>query len=539
MVILNRPDHICQDHFCCDRSTNTITLSIKLLLYRELLSFFLCLQHRSEALQGTLTSKSLESFPVTPPPPPPYRLPNVIQTVNSDASSTSGVYDEIHTALSQYDGAHACMINIATHDYQEIPVVEQAEVSERNSPTHTESRENSAPTSCENNAAPRQSYENPYDLPDQLLQCSMDHSTNSQPVSPLVLTGASVTPSHKCGHKLHGKRNLSSSESQETESSVESSSDLSHSNVHLTQLIGDNPEIRDQSRPADTKDEIELQVEVELMNQESSAPPNNSKKENPYHTLEDDTSPPSDAQFLQNTYINLTGNEAASTPNTAAPLVFPPLKPPSEDGYDRLVGPPHIYHILQKSPSLLRPRVRECSPTSGYHHLDTRMDSGACSPHRFPLADDIIILQGEESSTNSSSEIFDDPQYTFSPKRVISVALSNLESHRNSTTGQFSTLERAKIERGIDLSKYRGDYERDPMYMKLIHRLKEVEKQSDAHEEADHLDISAFLRLPRSQSMSMPELGHTYQPLELTMREPSGDYEVMQKWESSVQNTIA
>ena len=446
------------------------------------------------------------------------------------------MYDEIHTVLSQYDGAHACIINIATHDYQEIPVVEQAEVSERNSPTHTENCENSAPTNCEANAGSRQSYENPYDLPDQLLQCSMDQSTNSHQASPLVLNSANATPSRKCGHKLHGKPIFSSSESQETESGVEGSSDLSDSNVHLTQLSEENS---DQSRPANTTEEIELQVEVELMNEECSAPPTKSMKENPYHTLEDDTPPPSEApkaQLSQNTYINLTGNEDASTPDTETPLVFPPLKPPSEDGYDRLIGPPHIYHILQKSPSLLRPRVRECSPTSGYHHLDTRMDSGACSPQQFdtphpsfPLADNIIILQEEESSTNSSSEIFDDPQYTFSPKRVISVALSNLESHRNSTTGQFSTLERAKIERGIDLSKYRGDYERDPMYMKLIHRLKEVEKQSDIHEEADHLDISPFLRLPRSQSMSMPELGHTYQPLELTMREPSGEYEVVQK----------
>lgn len=438
------------------------------------------------------------------------------------------------------------MLGMTIHEYQEIPEVEQGQRSETESQPHAEGceREPAAPrgeaTECRHS-----SYENPYDLPDQLQQSSngqvRDHSHQATPPE---LANAALQQSRNY-HSLETPSLLTEGD---TQSSIDGSSDFTNSNLLVTPPPEDNPHTSNGGKIG--PDEIVTEAEIESTDQES-APPLPIIPENPYHTLEESASstgnstesPVTQSKCLNGVNGHISVNSDAEVQQTQA---FPPAQRLQDEGYDRLVGPPHIYHILQKSPSLIRPRVRACSPTSGYHHLDNRMETGTQNPQciengppSFPLTDDPLVLQSEDSSTLSSSEIFDDPQYNFSPKRMISAAKSNTERHRNSHNGQFTTLERVKIERGIDLSKYRGDYERDPMYMKLIHRLTEAAKQNEPSDEADRLDVSPFLKLPRSRSMSLPDLTHTYQPLEPNTRDPLRDYETLQKEEAVVNDTNA
>ena len=435
------------------------------------------------------------------------------------------------------------MLGMAIHEYQEIPEVEQGQRSEAEPQPSAESheREPAAPRG-EASEHRHSSYENPYDLPDQLQQSSSGQArAHPQQATPPELANA---PSQQ-NRNYHSLETPSLLTEGDTQSSIDGSSDFTNSNLLVTPPPEDNPHTPTAGRIG--PDEIVTEAEVESTDQGSAAPlpiiP-----ENPYHTLEESSSSTGnsiESPSTQNKCLNgVDGHiSVSSDAEVHQPQAFPPVQRLQDEGYDRLVGPPHIYHILQKSPSLIRPRVRACSPTSGYHHLDNRMDTGAQSPQcmengppSFPLTEDPLVLQSEESSTLSSSEIFDDPQYNFSPKRMISAAKSNTDRHRNSHNGQFTTLERAKIEKGIDLSKYRGDYERDPMYMKLIHRLTEAAKQSEPSEDADRLDISPFLKLPRSRSMSLPDLMHTYQPLEPNTRDPLRDYETLQKEETVVVN---
>ena len=461
--------------------------------------------------------------------------------------------------MSQY-GTQQCMM--ATHHYQEIPVVhvDSGDRSGAESPPGGEPCTLDSALGGESETdTPQQltSGENPYDLPDQLTQHTHAAGFSSQPQPSDSYKDPTTAPDLHNYHLL--EQPSISVEQVDTRSSMDDSSEFTNSNMQVTP-----PPENDHgcSHGGDVGMELgsemaipHIEIVVESMDavEEESPIPLPAIPENPYHILEQkQASTRSNRHAMLQNGPSGAQNHQAHSESTESRQVQPPqilhrlsMSMSEDEGYDRLVGPPHLYHILQKSPSLIRPRVRECSPTSGYHHLDNRMEPRAQSPQSgnhlhasFPLLDEVLPSEG--SSVVSGSELFDDPQYNFSSKRAINGGGSSSKSHRNSHSGQFTTLERAKMEKGIDLSKYRGDYERDPTYMKLIQRLTEASKQSSdeltcTREESDRAEVGAALakNMASSKSSSLPDIAHTYQSLQTLTRDPLRNYELLHKGQLS------
>lgn len=480
-----------------------------------------------------MTLKSLDSYPLGPPPPPPYRLP--IHPSHSDTmtSSSSGVYDEIHTVVSQY-GTQTCMFPL----YQEIQAVQVDNISDRNTPSVTNHH---LTGEAQDSALGGESSDG--DL-------SQDHSYDhpSPPISQPVLQDIvrhqhSITTQHGLSdHQQHGFHPPPEhAEQTDMRSSIEDSSDFTNSNLQVTPPPSEQNVITStltgsssNSGGINVADLIAPRVEFVDADpfeegDSSSSTPLPAIPEHPYHVLEN-------GRFKQRDRVIQEG--ISSVEVAPLPQILHRLSFSEDEGYDRLVGPPHIYHILQKSPSLVQPRIRECSPTSGYHHLDNRIeheapltkarmhDHASLPPRPLPpltLLDDVLL--SEESSTVSSNGLFDDPQYNVSPKRVINGHGLATKPHRNSHSGQVTTLERKKIdEKAINLSKYRGNYERDPTYM--VHKLTEP----ITNEDSGH--ANACLRkgpMGSNKSASLPDITHTYQSLQTFTRDPLRNYEILKK----------
>jgi hypothetical protein len=262
--------------------------------------------------------------------------------------------------------------------------------------------------------------------------------------------------------------------------------------------------------------------------------------ENPYHVLEDGL----ERRGRRDRAVQNGVGHGRGGVEPGPPQILRSLSLSEDEDYDRLVGPPHIYQILQKSLSLVRPHVvRECSPVSGYHHLD-RSDPAQhtlqhCVVHLVPDG----AVPSEESSTVSGSELFDDPQYNTSPKRAANGTSSSSSTgsgqptttttpgkpqQRNGHAEQVTTPEREKV---VDLSKYRGDYERDPTYMKLVQKLMEPSSSEDS----DHTDVRPLMRVGSNKSASLPDINnHTYQSLQALTRDPLRNYEMLHKRQMNI-----
>lgn len=197
--------------------------------------------------------------------------------------------------------------------------------------------------------------------------------------------------------------------------------------------------------------------------------------------------------------------------------------------YDRLVGPQHLYQLLEKSTSTLRPRICEYL-VSGYPN--DQLDGQAFhplpshAPRHFlsPQTEESTVSSKSESFSDSSFEItFDDPQYTFSPRRrPINVkAKSDVGGHYR---GVYRT-------QAADLTKYLGDYERDPSYMEILR--KRSTDQKGVFKFPGHINEFTYspplvTREPVRRS-SLPDLPHIYQALESTTKDPLQQYAKLRK----------
>ena len=526
------------------------------------------LVYRSEAPHGTSTLKSLDSYPLGPPPPPPYRLP--IHPSHSDTmtSSSSGVYDEIHTIISQY-GTQSCVFPL----YQEIQVVRVGSsmtdggILAAGNHGGGEGQDSAlGGESSEGDDLSQQDgpSDHPYDLPDQLTSSPppqeppggavpLRESTTAAP--PTRHNTNSSTLSDQLQHGYHSLEQPSVLfEQSDVRSSIADSSDFTNSNLQVTppppeQSVVVTSHLTGSSCCGGNEVALDM-VEaiappVEFVGggdpaeeEESSSTPLPVIPEHPYHVLEDRR----EGRITQGEENEGTGDLEVVAPS---PHVLHRLSLSEDEGYDRLVGPPHIYHILQKSPSLVRPRVRECSPTSGYHHLDNRVEQETLPqsrvhhhhapplpppppPSLLPLSDE-FVSPSEESSLVSGSELFDDPQYNTSLKRAVGGQRLAVKPHRNSHSGHVTTLERLKIkERAISLSKYRGDYERDPAYM--AHKLTDPMTREDSCH-TNKLPCNGAVG--SNKSASLPDITHTYQSLQTLTRDPLRNYEILKNRQST------
>ena len=240
---------------------------------------------------------------------------------------------------------------------------------------------------------------------------------------------------------------------------------------------------------------------------------------------------------------------------------------PKDDGeYDRLVDPPHLYHILEHSPSLPGyPRVHSfdmtTATTNTYSHLEpghsTKDDTQLQQlPHihfvsQHTNASD--TYSSESSLEGTESNVFDDPQYLVGlPSRAMVVKsacsmrdkLKELQKTHGQHRQQPPALgHRDKTEAHSDsiLLKYSGDYERDPVYMQKLYN--ESQRNSSHSESSTGIsqyplqilddsmwgDDSGFATYSSRRS-SLPNLGkHIYQPLETETLEPVQPYDKLKK----------
>lgn len=238
-----------------------------------------------------------------------------------------------------------------------------------------------------------------------------------------------------------------------------------------------------------------------------------------------------------------------------------------DDGeYDRLIDPPHLYHVLEHSPSLPGcPRIHSFDmTTTTYSHLE----AGHCAkedayllPHIHFVSQHMDVKNASDTYSSESSleatesNVFDDPQYLVGPPsrtRVVKSACSmrdKLKELQKSHSyvqqhGQPPTLvQRDKTEAHSDsiLMKYSGDYERDPVYMQKLYN--ESQRHS-SHGESSTTSIQHPLRIMddsmwcddsgfgtySSRRSSLPNLGkHIYQPLETDTLEPVQPYDKLKK----------
>lgn len=508
-----------------------------------------------------MTLKSLDSYPLAPPPPPPYRLPLHPSHSSTMTSSSSGVYDEIHTIAPHHNGGAHFPV------YQEIPVVQVDGTTDNNgenngtlntpNPSHIPEVSREGNSNSADNCTEQAQCEHPYDLPNQPGQSS--HSHPQQDASPISSSKPMPPPSsthHRDQQQQDQQRDgynslekvvvLPTTEQADGQSSIGDSSEFTNSNLQVTpppeeksvvvsSLTGNSCPItlELETTPPEVAVDVDTLEEEEEENVELSGSTLPAIPEHPYHVLEDTRGLNRGTQQNGGVVGDLSGGA-----ETHPPQILCHLSLSEDEGYDRLVGPPHIYHILQKSPSLVRPRFREVSPMSGYHHLNSRMDSEAHSSSSSEPQHGSVRLQvpstdsdspqSEESSMVSGSEIFDDPQYNFSPKRFVGGSGSGQKKppqQRNSHSGQVTTLERKKVA-AVNLSKYRGDYERDPMYMQLVQKL------SDPAADSDQINIRLLVNRDKggsNKSASLPDITHTYQSLQALTRDPLRNYEMLHR----------
>ena len=218
------------------------------------------------------------------------------------------------------------------------------------------------------------------------------------------------------------------------------------------------------------------------------------------------------------------------------------------DDYDRLVSPPHLYHILEHSPSLNKPRIHQFH-FSDYNHLEKAAPAGrepvsspaqASSPTTSPVLPMLTDSFSSESSL-SESEVFDDPQYLLSPeskRRSPSDEQSSKEDGAQAYTHNLPKL--LTTQDTVDLTKYFGDYERDPVYMQ---RLKSISPKlyqlSRGHDLTGSQDDSGFCSINSNshqtelkRQSSLPDIFHVYQPLQAKTMDPRLPYEKVKKCSS-------
>ena len=215
----------------------------------------------------------------------------------------------------------------------------------------------------------------------------------------------------------------------------------------------------------------------------------------------------------------------------------------ADGDYDRLVDPPQLYRLLEHSPSLIQPRIREF-PVGGssYNHLSNFCDAlGYLSPQ----TEETTLSSKSGTASDSSSEVvFDDPQYTVSPRRKPPASKKSkieLRSHSHSKPYRFPVQDSVRDAEEMDLSKYQGDYERDPSYMELLQQRSSENSARGSTVSDDYPDstysplTSDTFLLPKGSSS---DVSHVYQSLETQSMEPKQHYEKLRKQDTVAKETV-
>ena len=531
-------------------------------MYIRIIPFIVHITHstiffsRNEAPHEAVILKSMDSTLLAPPPPPPYRLPLPKSRSDTTTSSSSGIYDEI------------CPSILDAHHYQEIPAIqENVAINDEDTiaedvPVGEASALDPASGCGESKTDTVQELQNPYDLPNHLI--SPVH-TQSAVVGPTSQQDTSTSSDITVSSHHHGYHSLEQPgifiDQVDAGSSMGDSSEFTNSNLQVTPppedcILKNCLAASTSSSGSDDTVALDLKIVaphvdivIEQLEDDDEGTPVLAVPAHPYHVLEERQEEVVQPAELQNG--SQCNREQSCDEVAPPPQILCRVSLSEDEGYDRLVGPPHIYHILQKSPSSSRPQVRECSPTSGYHRLDNRMEPGVQSPHQGtqclntmpPLPDNPVLNEEKSSSVVSDSELFDDPQYDFSPKRAINGDLSKTHCNSNGHSSEVKSCEVEKTtteKKTATLSKYRGDYERDPSYMKRIQKLTEVSTTTPSDElsrdNSDSTDICVVIKdaCGSDHAVSLPDTTHTYQSLQTLTRDPLRKYEMLQKCQLTV-----
>ncbi len=357
----------------------------------------------------------------------PYQPETTVQTLNSGSRVLSGDYAEIGPALTinneRLHHFHSSYPQPGTHP--PLPSPHPMFTSFHSS---IEMAANSGNNSTD--------YENPYDLPDIVSQSFDSVGTNYHVLE-------------RVHHQSAAGENRGSSGPRSTTSSFSTPPGsppyhtLEESASHMTMTSSSTVE----ENPGHPSHEHRLSRLEPI-------------PEHPYHVLENGSKAPT----TSNTECTATSQSSTSTMSATAKSI-------ADREYDKLIGPPHLYHILQHSPSLNKPRIHRFQ-FSEYDSLEpkqsqTRKEQNVCtltpstSPDIHPLT--------ESLSSNSSVEgsaVFDDPQYVFSPEPPQQTVPTGASCTHNRPPG-FAQNQRETA----NLTKYSGDYERDPTYMMRLHSI--------------------------------------------------------------------
>ena len=254
--------------------------------------------------------------------------------------------------------------------------------------------------------------------------------------------------------------------------------------------------------------------------------------EHPYHILDTDESTIS-MPIVADPIPNQAENSSDST---------------DDRDYDRLVSPPHLYHILEHSPSLNKPRIHQFH-FSDYSHFGKAVSAGreptgspaqVLNPTKSPVLPMLARSFSSESSS-SESEVFDDPQYLLSPeskRRSPSDEGSSKEEGAQAHTHHLPKLLTAQDT--VDLTKYSGDYERDPVYMQRLQSISpKLYQLSRGNDLTGSQDDSGFCSVNNNshqtelkRQSSLPDIFHVYQPLQAKTMDPCLPYEKVKRYSS-------
>lgn len=210
--------------------------------------------------------------------------------------------------------------------------------------------------------------------------------------------------------------------------------------------------------------------------------------------------------------------------------------------YDRLIGPPHLYQILEHSTSTNKPKIHQFQ-FGDYNTLESPLtvnqetnEQNLTVPSHSPELH--VTTQFSLSDSSTDNEVFSDPQTDDLLERSVDQPSSTVQT---CTHGRPPTFLHSFLIQPVDLFKYSGDYERDPSYMQRLH-------STDSSLESPKLllpspnftgrfnlmssqDDSGFClhtaqpqKELRRQS-SLPNIPHIYQALQARTMDPPLPYE--------------
>ena len=268
--------------------------------------------------------------------------------------------------------------------------------------------------------------------------------------------------------------------------------------------------------------------------------------EHPYHILEEEM----EENSLEDTTVSSLPDIGikAATPGFTDPEIEERMSEScnqvsssaSDGDYDRLVDPPQLYRLLEHSPSLIQPRIREF-PIRGYHLSNVSENVGGVR-YLSPQTEETTLSSKSGTISDTSSEVvFDDPQYTVSPRRNPPAAMKPKRNQGHGKPPGHVVDESARDPEELDLSKYLGDYERDPSYMEQLHQ-RSSENSARGSTDSDDYPNSTYSPLT-SDTFLLPkgassDLSHVYQSLETETMDPRQQYEKLRKQDTAVIETV-